>query len=106
VPQIRLQAKSLKATLVVDPATVLAAAGAIGVVNGRVELQVAAGERTVSVDIAAKGLRKALAGVTDFGADGCAVILRGRLEPGDVLAEAGLVVQPKAPKQSAAAVAA
>jgi hypothetical protein len=61
------------------------------------------GNRTVTADIAAKGLRKALAGVADFGAGGGALILQGRLEAGDVLAEAGLVAQAKVPKPAAVA---
>jgi hypothetical protein len=105
VQQIKLQGKQVKATVVIDPASLLAAAGAIGVVNGRVELRVAAGDRTVSADISAKALRKALAAVTDFGADGCALILQGRLDPGDALAEAGLVAQAKVPKPAVAVAA-
>ena len=80
-----LTARSLKATLVLEPAQ-------LAEVDGR----------TVTTDIAAKSARKALAAIREHGADGVMAILQGKLGKGDVLLEAGLVVQPKAPKAAAA----
>ena len=55
--------------------------------------------RVVRCDIAAKPLLKARSAIAEHGADGVAVIFQGKLV-GDVLVEAGLVVQPKAPKEA------
>jgi len=50
-------------------------------------------DSTVSADIATKSLRKAVAAITEYGPDGCA-----GLNAGDIIVEAGLVVQPKVAK--------
>jgi len=57
-----------------------------------------AGGRRVSGQVSAKGLRKAIATIAEHGPEQVAVILQGKLEPGDVIAKAGLVVQVKATK--------
>jgi hypothetical protein len=54
--------------------------------------------RNVSVEIATKSLRKAIAMIAETGADGCVAIAQGKLERGDMVSEAGLVVQLKTPK--------
>jgi hypothetical protein len=59
------------------------------------------GDRKVSAQISAKSLKKALALIAEHGADKLAVILQGKLEEGDVIAEAGLVAQVKGPKSPA-----
>jgi hypothetical protein len=95
-----LIAKAIKATLVLNPAEV----AAMRVPEGqRVVLTIDADGRKVSADIACKSLRKAIAAIAEHGVEGCAVILQGKLRPGDVLAEAGLVVQPKVRPPVAAA---
>jgi hypothetical protein len=48
-------------------------------------------------------LRKAQAAIRDAGADAIALVLRGCLVEGDVIAEAGLSAQPKAKDGSEAA---
>jgi hypothetical protein len=60
-------------------------------------------DRKLSADIAAKSLRKAQAAIRDAGADAIALVLRGCLVEGDVIAEAGLCAQPKAKDGSEAA---
>jgi hypothetical protein len=94
-----LIARSLKATLVLEPAQLTELVVRDGV--PRVELRIEVDGRTVSTDVAAKSVRKALAAIREHGADGVMAILQGKLGQGDVLLEAGLVVQPKVPKQAA-----
>lgn len=55
-------------------------------------------DRKLSADIAAKSLRKAQAAIREAGVDGVALVLRGCLVDGDIVAEAGLSAQPKAVK--------
>jgi len=90
---VKLTAKALKVMLVLDP-----------VVFGKIELLRGAsappfvidvGDRKVRAQISAKSLRKALALIAEHGADKVAVIVQGKLETGDVIAEAGLVAQVK-----------
>src|SRR3954454_15208196 len=94
-----LTARSLKATLVLEPAQLTELVVRDGV--ARVELRIEIEGRLVTTDIAAKSARKALAAIREHGADGVMAILQGKLGKGDVLLEAGLVVQPKAPKAAA-----
>lgn len=95
-----LMGKAIKATVVLDPAAV----AEINIPNGqaRVVLRISAGGRVLTADIAAKGLRKAMATIAEAGRDGVAVIIQGKLE-GDALTEAGIVAQLKAPKPAEAA---
>ena len=60
-------------------------------------------DRKLSADIAAKSLRKAQAVVHALGGDAIALVLRGCLVEGDVIAEAALSTQPKAKHGSDAA---
>jgi hypothetical protein len=64
----------------------------------RTTLRIKVAGRNVSVDIATKSLRKAIATIAEAGADQCVAIVQGKLERGDMVSEAGLVVQPKTPK--------
>jgi hypothetical protein len=97
IMKINLQARAaLKATIVLDAA----ALAAVEVPNGtpRVTLSVSIGSRAVQGSVSGKGLRKVVALIRESGADRVAVVLSGRLEAGDILAEAGIVAQPKTPK--------
>ena len=94
-----LTARALKCTLVLDPAQLAELVVRDGV--PRVELRIEVDGRLVTTDIAAKSARKALATVREHGPDGVMAILQGKLGKGDVLLEAGLVVQPKVPKAAA-----
>ena len=60
-------------------------------------------DRKLSADIAAKSLRKAQAAIREAGANAIALVLRGCLVDGDVIAEAALSAQPKAKHGSDAA---
>jgi len=96
-----LTAKAIKATLVLDPAAVLLLAVPEG--QSKITVRIAVGGRTVTADLNAKSLRRCIGAIKEAGADGVAVVLQGRLDPGDVLVEAGIVAQPKLPKPAVAA---
>jgi hypothetical protein len=91
-----LNARSLKCTVVLDPADVVA----IPVKDGlpRVLLRIRLPDRTVTANLAAKSVRRAQAAVREHGVDGVAAMIQGKLVAGDVMQEAGLAVQPKIPK--------
>jgi hypothetical protein len=93
-----LSAKSIKVVVVLDSAEVAALPEPK---RDRVTLRVRAGSQNVTADIAGKSLRKARATIKEHGPDGVAVIVQGRLEPGGVIAEAGIVVQVKQKPASA-----
>jgi hypothetical protein len=93
--RLRLAAKALKVSLVLDPAAI---AGCIVSNQARVEFAVAVDGRTVRGSLNAKSVKKAVAAIAEHGADGVAVVLQGKLAAGDVLEEAGLSAQVKVPK--------
>jgi hypothetical protein len=88
-----LTAKSIKATIVLDAAAV----GALSAPDGkpRCLVRISVGGRTISADLNAKSVRKAVATIGKAGPDACAVILQGKLQPDNSLAEAGLNIQLK-----------
>jgi hypothetical protein len=90
-----LTGRALKATIILDPAevVVMRPGGA-----PRVALMINVAGRKVSADIAAKSLRKAQTTIGEAGVDGVVVIVQGKLGPGDVMLEAGLVAQVKVAK--------
>ena len=88
-----LTAKSLKATLVLSPIEVAALAAPDGKPRCIVRVNVAG--RTVTADLNAKSVRKAIAAICAAGPDNVAVILQGKLNADNTLAEAGLTVQLK-----------
>jgi hypothetical protein len=89
-------AKALKCTLVLQPADL----ADLVVPDGapRVVLTVRLPDRTVTTEIAAKSVRHAIAAIRENGPDGIACVLQGRLAVGDLLLDAGLTAQIKAPK--------
>jgi hypothetical protein len=93
-------AKSLKVTVVLDPASVQTIAAPEGGA-ARTMLNVRLPDRTLTVDLASKAIRKAQAVIDEHGVDGTAVILQGKLLAGDVLAECGILAQPKGKKPEA-----
>jgi len=99
-----LTTRALKCTVLLDPAELEAITLVDGIPRVQLNIRVADG-RTVTADIAAKAVRKARAVIAEHGAAGVAVLLQGKLGNGDVLLEAGLVAQPKAPKPQAATAA-
>src|SRR5262249_50690923 len=96
---VRLAAKAVKASLVLDPAIVAEIERPDGAPAP--PLVVAVDGRRLRAQVSAKGLRKVLAAIALHGPDSVVVILQGKLAEGDVLAEAGLVAQVKTPKAAA-----
>jgi hypothetical protein len=100
---LNLQARAIKATLVLDP---VALAG-VTVLNGQpqVSLHIAVAGRTIAAELNAKSLRRCVAAVDAAGPENVAVVLQGKLE-GNTLVEAGIAAQQKAPAKLEAAAAA
>ncbi len=98
--ELKLESRALKASLVLDPAVL----AAVVVPNGtaKVTLRVAVAGQTIVADVNAKSLRRNIAVITDAGPDGVSVVLQGKLEPGNILTEAGISAQLKAPRAAAA----
>jgi hypothetical protein len=98
----RLTARNVKVTVVFDPAQVLAAiqmpAG-----GDRVPIQIQVAGRTLTATLNPKTTRKALAALAAQQPEDVAVILQGKLGPGDVIEEAGLIAQPRTKPAPAAA---
>jgi hypothetical protein len=97
--ELELESRALKASLVLEPA----ALAGVEVPNGlsKVTLRVAVLAKTIIAEVNAKSLRRTVAAIAAAGPNGVAVVLQGKLEPGDVLTEAGIVAQPKTPKTPA-----
>lgn len=84
-----LSARSLKCSLVFAPEQV----AAIPPPQGKsVPLVIAVGGRQIQASLNAKSLRKAIAIIATHGAGNTLVIVQGKLEAGDILAEAGMSV--------------
>jgi hypothetical protein len=88
-----LTAKTLKATLVLDASQVVWLSAPDG--EPRCLVRINIGGRTLVVDLNAKSVRKAVATIREAGPEACAVILQGKLQPDNSLAEAGLTVSLK-----------
>jgi hypothetical protein len=86
----------LKATVVLGPSFVTSLQVKDGV--PRIAIAVAVAGRTVSIELNAKSVRKGKATIAEYGPDGVACVIQGRLEADDTLTDAGLQVLPKAPK--------
>ena len=89
----------LKVVAAIEPAELLD----VSVPDGkpRIELTIRLPDGSVTADLAAKSVRRAIAMVREHGPEAVAAIVQGRLS-GNQIAEAGLSVQPKAPKPALA----
>ena len=96
---LRLAAKSVKATLVIDPSLL---AGLV-VPNGAspVPLAIEVGGQAVSGRLNPKTLRRAIGVINEHGAASVGVIVQGDLRSGGYLEAAGIVAQPKRPRGAA-----
>lgn len=85
----------LKVVAVIDPVELLD----VPVPDGkpRLALTIRLPEGTVTADLAAKSVRRAIAGVREHGAENVSAIVQGRLI-GNQITEAGVMVQPKVSK--------
>ena len=92
--RLRLQARALKVTLVIDPAVLAGLDVPIG--KPHVPFVIDVGGRRVTGRFTAKSLRKAVAAVAERGVESVAVVVQAKLAVGDKLEETGIVAQPKA----------
>jgi hypothetical protein len=97
---LKLNAKSLKATLVVDPAPFVGLVVPSGQAKFPISVEVAG--RVIKADLNSKSLRRCVAAIQAAGPEGVAVVLSGKPEGSDLL-EAGIAAQPKAPKPAESA---
>ncbi len=98
--EINVAARSLKVTAMLDAS----ALGGVVVPNGvsKVILHVSTPGRSVTAEVNAKSLRRAVATIADAGPDSVAVLLTGKLEGNNTVSEAGIAAQLKVPKAVAA----
>jgi hypothetical protein len=89
-----LTAKSIKATLVLSANEILGLSTPDGKPRCVVRINVAG--RTIVADLNAKSVRRAIATIRENDPEACAVVLQGKLQAENSLAEAGLTVQLKA----------
>ena len=95
----QLSARSIKVTLVLDPAEVAdVLAQTVAVADTRVPFAIDVDGRRLRCNFAAKSVRvrKALATLQHEGPGNVAVIIQGKLMRDDTIAEAGLIAQPRA----------
>jgi hypothetical protein len=92
-----LNARTLKCTIVLDPAEVAQLVAPDG--QPRVVLAIRLPDRRVTADLAAKSVRRALVTINEHGPDGVSVIVQGKLV-GDTITEAGIMAQPKVRPQT------
>ena len=95
---VQLAARGIKITVVLNSAGVAEALAPFAEATGRVPVVLAVEGRKLRFDMASKAIRKALATLAEHSPDRVAVIVQGRLMTDDVVAEAGLVAQAKAPR--------
>jgi hypothetical protein len=88
-----LTAKSLKTTIVLSPAEV--ATLPVPDSKPRCSVRITVAGRTVTADLNAKSVRKAIANIREAGQDNVSCILQGRLDANDALLDAGLAIQLK-----------
>jgi hypothetical protein len=88
-----LTSKSLKVTLLLSPAEIVG----IPVQDGkpRCSVRIAGAGRTVTADLNAKSVRRAIANIRQAGPDNVACILQGRLDANNALLDAALAIQLK-----------
>jgi hypothetical protein len=87
----------LKVVAILEPAELLDVVVPDG--KPRLVLTVRLPDGTVTADLNAKPVRRAIAAIREQGADAVAAILQGRLS-GNAITEAGLSVQPKGPRKA------
>jgi hypothetical protein len=91
-----LTASKLKVTAILNAAELLTITAPEG--KQRVTLRVRLPDRTITAEVSAKSLRKAQNAIREAGAAAIVLTLQGYLVASDVIAEAGLSVQPKTVK--------
>jgi hypothetical protein len=98
MPIAIVTARTVKVTVPLDPHEI----AALVVPNGqpRFVLTIRLPDRTITADLNAKAVRRAIATIAEHGADAVACMITGRLD-GSRIGEAGLVVNVKASRAPA-----
>ena len=99
---VKLASRSIKITLVLDPAAVASALRPHAQGDDRVAVDIAVEGRTLRADFNPKSVRKVIAAIREHGPEGVAVLIQGRLMADNSLTDCGLVAQPKTPKPAKA----
>jgi hypothetical protein len=94
--RLALTSRAVKVTLVLEPGQLAGVTLAEG--SRPQPFVVDVGERQLTGQLNVKTLRKVMATIRESGPDRVAVIPQGKLEPGDIVAEAGIAAMVKAPK--------
>jgi hypothetical protein len=94
--RLALTSKAVKVTLVLEPGQLAGVTLAEG--SRPQPFVVAVGERRLTGQLNPKTLRKVMATIREHGPEKVVAILQGKLEPGDVVAEAGIAAQLRTPK--------
>jgi hypothetical protein len=93
---VQLSARSLKIVLVLDPPALAAALQPYATVEQRIPVTVAVEGRRLTADFAPRAVRRALTSIEEYGTDGVACLIQGKLMPDNSIGDAGLVAQQKA----------
>jgi hypothetical protein len=96
--ELKLESRALKVTTLLDPTALVG----VEVPNGlsKATLRVTVGGHTVTAEVNAKSLRRAVTTITTEGPDSVTLLLQGKLE-GNVITEASIATQPNAQKVAA-----
>jgi hypothetical protein len=94
-------ARKLKITTVIDAAPFVQLGMPPDNAPSRTSLAVAIGDRTLSVDLATKSIRKAVKTLLEHGEQNVALVLQGALAADNRVEEAGLAAQVKTPQTTA-----
>jgi hypothetical protein len=96
IRNIKTTARALKVSMVLDHTPFIGLTIPEG--QGRINVPVAVGARKITVSLAAKSVRKAVRVLSETPEGSAILLLSGRLEADNTLADAGLVAQTKTPK--------
>jgi hypothetical protein len=98
-----LSARAIKVTIVLDALEVFdVLKQTVALAATRVPFAIDVDGWLLRTDFSAKSVRRALATLHHHGVQNVAVIIQGKLGRGDVIAEAGLVAQLRAPRPESA----
>jgi hypothetical protein len=94
-PPAVVSARSVKVSLVLDPAQVLEALTPFAAVETRIAVAIDTPDRRLEADFAPRAVRRVLAAVAEYGIGNITVLIQGRLGAGDRVLEPALLAQPK-----------
>lgn len=93
---LKLKAKSVKVTLIIDATDLVGVSMPAG--ESKAPVAIETDGRTIRADLNAKSLRRALDTLRAEGPTGVAIVLQGRLDGNNMLLDAGIAAQPRKPQ--------